>query len=89
MDQSKLEAHSCNGRQARENASERGTIDFGFASHWLRKWREFYQPITEQNQRQTKANPKLLSTLNLKALYLKPHKLDLKSRTRAQSCCQI
>ena len=27
---------------------------FGFASHWLRKWREFRQPITEQS----KAKPK-------------------------------
>ena len=41
MDQSELEANTCNRRQARENACERGTIGFGFASHWLRKWREF------------------------------------------------
>ena len=26
-----------NRRQARENTCERGTIGFGFASHWLRK----------------------------------------------------
>ena len=30
-----------NQRQAREEACERLTIGFGFASHWLRKWREF------------------------------------------------
>ena len=29
------------GLQARENACERGTIGFGFVSHWLRKQREF------------------------------------------------
>ena len=40
MDQSEPEANACN-RQAREKACERGTIGFGFASHWLRKWREF------------------------------------------------
>ena len=31
MDQSELEANTCNRRQARENACERGTI--GFVSH--------------------------------------------------------
>ena len=42
MNQSELEANACNWCQARENACERGTICFGFASHdWLRKWREF------------------------------------------------
>ena len=53
MDQSEFEANVCN-RQARENACKRGTIGFGFASHWLRKWREFWQPITERS----KAKPK-------------------------------
>ena len=32
---------------------------FKFVSHWLRKWREFCQPITESS----KAKAKLLSTL--------------------------
>ena len=41
MDQSELEANTCNRCQAREKACERGTIGFGFASHWLGKWREF------------------------------------------------
>ena len=41
MNQSELEANACNRRQARENACERGTIGIGFASHWLRKGREF------------------------------------------------
>ena len=34
--------------QARENARAQLAIGFGFASHWLRKWREFCQPITER-----------------------------------------
>ena len=40
-DQSELEVNICNQCQARENACKRGMIGFGFASHWLRKWREF------------------------------------------------
>ena len=42
MDQAELEGNTCNQRQAWENACEPGTIGFGFASHWLRKWREFW-----------------------------------------------
>ena len=29
-------------------------IGFGFTSHWLRKWREFYQPITERSNAKPK-----------------------------------
>ena len=53
MDQSELEANTCNRRQARENACERGTIGFAFAFHWLRKWRDFgdqSQSAVKQNQ---------------------------------------
>ena len=41
MNQSEFEANACNRRQARENASERGTIGFGSVSRWLKKWRDF------------------------------------------------
>ena len=41
MSQSEIEANTCNRGQARENACERGTIGFGSASYYLRKWREF------------------------------------------------
>ena len=60
MNQSEFEAKTCNRRQARENACERGTIGLGFAFHWLRTWREFCQPIIErgttvkENQRKVK-----------------------------------
>ena len=56
MNQSELEAKACNRRQARENACEQVSIGFIFASHWLRKWREFCQSnaITEGS----KAKPK-------------------------------
>ena len=47
------------------------TIGFGFASHWLKKWREFYKPISERSKVKTKAITKLLSTVNSKLLYIK------------------
>ena len=50
MNQSELEANTCNRRQARENACERGTIGFGLPCHWLSKWREF----CNQSQREVK-----------------------------------
>ena len=37
MNQSEFEANICNRRQARENACEQVTIEFGFTSYWLRK----------------------------------------------------
>ncbi len=47
MNQSKLEANTCNRHEARENVRERVTIGFGFTSDWLRKWREIFKPITK------------------------------------------
>ena len=42
MSQPEFEADSCNRHQARENAIERERhVGVGFASHWLRLWREF------------------------------------------------
>ena len=29
----------------------RGTIGFGFASHWLKNWRESFKPITKRSNR--------------------------------------
>ena len=45
-----------NRRQAREKSFDQVAIDFGFASDWLRMWREFSKPITERR----KAKPKQL-----------------------------
>ena len=28
-----------------------GAIDFGFASHWLKNWRESFKPITKRSIR--------------------------------------
>ena len=41
-------------RQAPENARVQATIGFRFASHWLRKWREFCQRITERSDAKSK-----------------------------------
>ena len=46
MSQSEFETNACYRSQARENACEPITIGLALASHWLRKRREFYQPIT-------------------------------------------
>ena len=54
--QSDLEANTCNRRQARENAGAQ--VTFGFASHWLRKWREFANQwlfVVKQNQKANKS----------------------------------
>ena len=52
----RIQTNTCNRHQARENACERDTIGFGFNSHWLRKWREFYQPITARSNARPKQN---------------------------------
>ena len=52
-----LEANTRNRRQVRENACDQVVIGFGFASDWLRRWREFFKPITERS----KAKPKQFS----------------------------
>ena len=51
VNQSKLEANTCSRREARENVCERVMIGFGFASDWVKKWRDLFKPInTEQNK---------------------------------------
>ena len=54
MNQWDLKADKRNRRQARENACDQVTIAFSLASDWLRKWREFFEPIRERS----KAKPK-------------------------------
>ena len=56
MNQSELEANTCNRRQARENANEQVTIGLSFTSDWSRKWREIFQPITERSKAKPKQN---------------------------------
>ena len=51
MNQSQFLAIICNSLKAREKSRVRGAIGFGFTSHWLKNWRESFQPITKSGNR--------------------------------------
>ena len=51
MNQSQLLAITCNSLKAREKSSVLGAIGLGFASHWLKNWRESFKPITKHSNR--------------------------------------
>ena len=37
--------------EAREKSRVHGAIGFGFASHWLKNWRDSFKPITKRSNR--------------------------------------
>ena len=47
MNQSQFLAITCNSLEAREKSRVHGAIGFGFASHWLKNWRAYFEPITK------------------------------------------
>ena len=50
MNQSKSVQSIWSRHEAQENICERVvTIGYGFTSNWLRKWLEFFKPITERS----------------------------------------
>ena len=49
MNQPQLLATTCNSLKAREKSRVHGAIAFGFASHWLRNWRESFKPIIKRS----------------------------------------
>jgi len=51
MNQSQFLDITCNSLVAREKSRVHGAIGFGFASHWLKNWRESFKPITERSNR--------------------------------------
>ena len=51
MNQSQFLAITCNSLEAREKSLVQGAIGFGFASHWLKNWRESFKPITKRSNR--------------------------------------
>ena len=51
MNQSQFLAITCNSPEARERSRLRGAISFGFASHWLKNWRESFKAITKRSNR--------------------------------------
>ena len=48
MNQSQI---TCNSLKGREKSRVHGAIGFGFASHWLKNWRESFKPITKRSNR--------------------------------------
>ena len=53
MNQSQFLEITCNSLEAREKSRVQGAIGFGFgfASHWLKNWRESFKPITKRSNR--------------------------------------
>ena len=51
MNQSQFLAIACNSPEAQEISRVHGAIGFGFASHWLKNWRESFKPITKRSNR--------------------------------------
>ena len=51
MNQSQFLAITCNSLEAREKSRVHGAIGFGFASHWLKNWRQSFKPITKRSNR--------------------------------------
>ena len=51
MNQSKLLAITCNSLKAWEKSHVHGAIGLGFASHWLKNWRESFEPISKRSNR--------------------------------------
>jgi len=51
MNQPESMAITCNSLEAREKSRVHGAIGFGFASHWLKNWRETFKPITKRSNR--------------------------------------
>ena len=51
MNQLESLAITCNLLKAREKTRVQGAIGFGFASHWLKNWREISKPITKRSNR--------------------------------------
>ena len=51
MNQSKFLAITCNSLKPREKSRVHSAIGFGFASHWLKNWRESFKPITKRSNR--------------------------------------
>ena len=47
MNQSEFPAIACNSLKAREKSRAQAVI--GFASHWVKNWREMFRPITKRS----------------------------------------
>ena len=76
MNQSQFLAIICNLLKAREKSRLHGAIGFGFASHWLKNWRESFKPIiTRSNSNQVITFDSYLKTTLLRFLNLQGYPL--------------
>ena len=64
MNQSELEANTCNRRQARENACEQVAIGLSFTSDLSRKWHEFFLNQSQSEVQQNQSKGELHSTFS-------------------------
>ena len=51
MNQSQFLAITCNSLETREQPRVHGATGFGFASHWLKIWRDSFKPIAKRSNR--------------------------------------
>ena len=51
MNQSQFLAITWNSLKEREKSRVHGAIGYGFASHWLKCWRDSFKPITKRSNR--------------------------------------
>ena len=58
MNQSQFLAITCNSLEAGKKSRVHGATGFGFASHWLKNWRDSFKPITKR------CNPNLVITFD-------------------------
>ena len=73
MNQSQFLAITCNSLETWEKWRVHGAIGFGFASLWLKNWRESFRPITERSNR----NDVITFDRDLKTALLKESRLTL------------
>ena len=51
MNKSQVLAITCTSLEAREKSRVHGAIGFGSDSHWLKNWRDSFEPITKRSNR--------------------------------------
>ena len=87
MNQSQFLAITCNSPEAREISRVHGAIGFGFASHWLKNWRESFKPITKRRNRNhvITFDSHLKTALNLMNLFVVKFSCFTSQTTRQHS----
>ena len=83
MNQSQFLAITCNAPEAREISRVHGAIGFGFASHWLKNWRESFKPITKRSNRNhvITFDSHLKTALSMACTYYRRHDTDVLKNT--------